>query len=235
LKAIVVTPTYNEAENLPKLVEAILSLNLDNLEVLIVDDNSPDGTGQIADQLAERYPHKIEVIHRQGKLGLGTAYVTGFTRALEKGAEAIIEMDADLSHPPESIPKLLEKIKDHDVVIGSRYIPGGRVDPDLAPWRGFLSRAGNSYVRLITRLKVHDATAGFRCFRREVLQGIDLQRVRSTNYAFQIEMAYVCQRKGYRLVEVPISFRARSHGKSKISWRIVCEALWRAWEIRFRH
>jgi dolichol-phosphate mannosyltransferase len=235
LKAIVVTPTYNEAENLPELVEAILSLNLDNLEVLIVDDNSPDGTGQIADQLAERHPHKIEVIHRQGKLGLGTAYVTGFTRALEKGAEAIIEMDADLSHPPESIPRLLEKIEDHDVVIGSRYIPEGKVDPDLPPWRGFLSRTGNSYVRLITGLRVHDATSGFRCFKREVLQGIDLRRVRSTNYAFQIEMAYSCQRKGYRLVEIPISFRARSRGKSKISWSIIWEALWRAWEIRLRH
>lgn len=235
MKTIVVTPTYNEAENLPKLVEEILSLNLENLEILIVDDNSPDGTGQIADQLAERYPHQIEVIHRQGKLGLGTAYVTGFTRALEKGAEVIVEMDADLSHPPESIPKLLEKVEDYDVVIGSRYISEGRVDPDLPLWRGFLSKVGNSYVRLITGLKVHDATSGFRCFKREVLQGIDLRRVRSTNYAFQIEMAYTCQRKGYRLVEVPIAFRARSRGKSKISWIIVWEALWRAWEIRLRH
>lgn len=234
MKTIVVTPTYNEAENLPKLVDEILSLNLDNLEILVVDDNSPDGTGQIADQLAQRYPHRIEVIHRRGKLGLGTAYVTGFTRALSKGAEVIIEMDADLSHPPQSIPKLLEKIEDYDVVIGSRYVSEGRVDPDLPLWRGFLSRAGNSYVRLITGLKVHDATSGFRCFKREVLDGIDLRRVRSTNYAFQIEMAYACQRKGYRLIEVPISFRARSRGKSKISRRIVWEALWRAWEIRIR-
>lgn len=235
MKTIVVTPTYNEAENLPVLVEEILSLNLDDLEILVVDDNSPDGTGQIAEQLAQRYSHQLEVIHREGKLGLGTAYVTGFTRALEKGAEAIIEMDADLSHPPQSIPKLLEKIKDYDVVIGSRYISEGSVDPDLPPWRGFLSRAGNTYVRLITRLKVRDVTSGFRCFKREVLEGINLRRVRSTDYAFQIEMAYACQRKGYRLVEVPISFRARSRGESKISWGIIWEALWRAWEIRIRH
>jgi dolichol-phosphate mannosyltransferase len=235
LKTIVVTPTYNEAENLPILVEEILSLNLDNLEIMIVDDNSPDGTGQIADQLAQTYSHQIEVIHREGKLGLGTAYVAGFTRALAKSAEAIIEMDADLSHPPQSIPKLLEKIKDYDVVIGSRYISEGSVNPDLPPWRGFLSRAGNTYVRLITGLKVRDVTSGFRCFKREVLEGIDLRRVRSTDYAFQIEMAYACQRKGYRLGEVPISFRARTRGESKISWGIICEALWRAWEIRIRH
>lgn len=235
MKTIVVTPTYNEAENLPQLVEGILALNLDELEILIVDDNSPDGTGEIADELAARHPHQIEVIHRRGKLGLGTAYVTGFTRALEKGAEAIIEMDADLSHPPESIPRFLEKIENHDVVIGSRYMPEGEVDHDLPMWRRLLSRAGNSYVRLITGLTIRDVTSGFRCFRREVFQGIDLQRVRSTNYAFQIEMAYTCQRKGYRLIEVPISFRARSRGKSKISSTIVWEALWRAWDIRIRH
>jgi len=235
LKTIVVTPTYNEAENLPKLVDEILSLGLRDLEILIVDDNSPDGTGQIADQLQEKYPRQVEVIHRQGKLGLGTAYVTGFTRALEKGAETIIEMDADFSHSPQSIPGLVDKIKDYDVVIGSRYISGGEVDPNLSLWRRFLSRAGNSYVRLITGLKVRDATSGFRCFKREVLQGIDLSRVRSTNYAFQIEMAYRCQRKGYRLAEVPISFRARSRGQSKISWGIIGEALWRAWQIRLRH
>jgi len=232
---VVIIPTYNEAENLPKLVEQILSLNVEKLEALIIDDNSPDGTGQIADKLAERYPGQVEVLHRGGKLGLGKAYVDGFAYALKKGAEAIVHMDADLSHPPQIIPKFLEKIEEYDMVVGSRYVPGGNIDPSLALWRKFLSKAGNRYVRMIAGLRVRDATSGFRCFRREVLEGIELQKIRSANYIFLVEMAYACQRKGYRIAEVPISFRARARGQSKISWRIILEALWRPWQMRLRH
>jgi len=235
LQVLVIIPTYNEAENLPRLVEELFLLDVDKLEVLIIDDNSPDGTGQVADRLAERYPGRVEVLHREAKLGLGRAYVDGFARALEKGVEVIVHMDADFSHPPQIIPKLLEKIGDYDVVVGSRYVPGGRIDPGLAAWRRFLSKAGNRYVRLITGLRVRDATSGFRCFRREVIEGIELWKIRSTNYIFLVEMAYVCQRKGYRIAEVPISFAARTRGQSKISWRIIWEALWRPWQMRLCH
>lgn len=235
LQVLVIIPTYNEAENLPRLVEELLSLDVDKLEVLIIDDKSPDGTGQIADKLAERYPKRIEVLHREAKLGLGTAYVDGFARALEKGAEAVVHMDADFSHPPQIIPKFLERLGDYDIVVGSRYVPGGNIDPSLTLWRRFLSKSGNRYVRLITGLKFHDATSGFRCFRREVLEGIELHRVRSTNYIFLVEMAYACQRKGYRVTEIPISFKARTRGQSKISWTIIWEALWRPWQMRLCH
>jgi len=232
LQVLVVIPTYNEAENLPQLVEELFSLNVDRLEVLIIDDNSPDGTGQVADKLAERHPGRVEVLHREAKLGLGKAYVDGFARALEKGVEVVVHMDADLSHPPRIIPKLLEKMGDYDIVVGSRYVPGGSIDPSLALWRKLLSKAGNRYVRLITGLKVHDATSGFRCLRRQVFEGIELHRIRSTNYIFLVEMAYACQRRGYRIAEVPISFGARTRGRSKISWRIIWEALWRPWQMR---
>lgn len=232
MRVLVIIPTYNEAENLPKLLEELFSLGVDGLEVLIIDDNSPDGSGQVADKLAKRYLGRMEVIHRAAKLGLGRAYADGFARALEKGVDVVVHMDADLSHPPQVIATFLETLDRHDIAVGSRYVPGGNVDPSLALWRKFLSKAGNRYVRLITGLKVRDATSGFRCFRREVLEGIELQRIRSTNYIFLVEMAYACQRKGYRIAEVPISFRARTRGQSKISWRIIWEALWRPWQMK---
>ena len=225
MKTIVVTPTYNEAEHLSNLVEVILSLNIDNLGILIVDDNSPDGTGQIADNLAEKYPHKIEVIHRQGKLGLGTAYVAGFTHALEEGAEAIIQMDADLSHPPESIPKLLEQIGTYDVVIGARYVRGGGTRYCTLP-RKALSWGANAFAKIVLWLQAMDCTAGFRCYRREVLESIDLDTIFSNGYSFLIEMLYRVQRRGWRVAEVPIIFENRRRGASKISRQEILRAMY---------
>ena len=235
MKAIVVMPTYNEAQNLPEIVRQILSLDVEGLQVLIVDDNSPDGTGEIADQLAVEYLGRVEVIHREGKMGLGSAYLTGFARALERGADFVFEMDADFSHSPRYIPQFLDRIRDGDVVIGSRYVVGGRVDPRWSLRRRFLSWGGNFYARLVTGLKVRDATAGFKCYRREALQGLDLGKVRSDGYAFQIEMHYACHKKGYRLAEIPIFFGERGRGESKMSFRIVWEALWRVWQIKWRY
>ncbi len=234
-KVVVVLPTYNEAENLPLIVKALFDLGIAGLSIIVVDDNSPDGTGRIADELAEHYRGRLQVIHRPGKLGLGSAYVEGFRRALAEGADYVIEMDADFSHPPELLPKFLALGADYDVVVGSRYVPGGRVDERWSLWRRFLSWGGNVYARLITGLRVRDATAGFKCFRAAALAGIDLGRIRSDGYAFQIEMAYVCQRKGYRVCEVPIVFLDRAQGKSKMSGRIIREAAWRVWQIRCRY
>jgi dolichol-phosphate mannosyltransferase len=230
---VVVLPTYNEAQNLPLLVEQILGLQDNMLGVLIVDDNSPDGTGEIADELARKYPERVEVIHRQRKLGLGTAYVAGFSRALEKGANFVIQMDADFSHSPEYIPELIREGEDYDVVVGSRYVPGGRVDPRWGWWRKFLSWAGNLYLRRVIGLKVRDATTGFKGFTRKALEGLDLKGIRSKGYIFQVEIAHACQKKGYQVKEVPITFKERAQGKSKLSLKIVWEALWRAWQLRF--
>lgn len=235
MKITVVMPTYNEAQNLPAMVRQILSLEVEGLQVLVIDDNSPDGTGEIADQLAEAHPDRVQVIHRERKMGLGSAYLTGFAHALEQGADLVFEMDADFSHSPQYIPQFLDRIRDCDVVIGSRYVAGGRVDPRWSLWRRLLSWGGNLYTRLVTGLKIRDTTAGFKCYRREVLEGLDLGRVRSDGYAFQIEMHYACQKKGYRLVELPILFGERSRGESKMSLKIIWEALWRVWQIRWRY
>ena len=228
-------PTYNEAENLPKMVETLLSLGVDNLDVLVVDDNSPDGTGDIAEELARKYPKRVDVVHRQGKMGLGTAYITGFRHALKNGASFIFEMDADFSHPPEIIPTILGKMVNYDVVVGSRYVAGGRVDSRWSLFRKFLSWGGNVYSRMVTGLRVQDTTAGFKCFRRSALEGLDLGKVRSDGYAFQVEMAYACQKKGYRVAEVPISFNDRTLGRSKMSLHIILEAMWRVWQIKWRY
>ena len=235
MKAIVVMPTYNEASNLPEIVPQILSLDVEGLQVLVVDDNSPDGTGEIADQLAVAYPGRVEVIHRERKMGLGSAYLTGFARALERGADFVFEMDADFSHSPQYIPEMLDRIRNCDVVIGSRYVAGASVDPRWSLRRRFLSWGGNLYIRLMTGLKVKDATAGFKCFRREALEGLELEKVRSDGYAFQIEMHYACQKKGYRLAEIPIFFGERGRGESKMSFKIIWEALWRVWQIKWRY
>ncbi|MHB1416003.1 MAG: polyprenol monophosphomannose synthase [Chloroflexota bacterium] len=234
-KVMVVLPTYNEAGNLQRMVETLFGLGVEGLSIIVVDDNSPDGTGRIADELAAKHDGRISVIHRAGKLGLGSAYVAGFTKALAVGAEAVVEMDADFSHPPETIHKFLELIKTHDVVVGSRYARGGKVDDRWSAWRHFLSWGGNVYARAITGLRVKDTTAGFKCFRASALTGIDLTRVRSDGYAFQVEMAYACQRRGYRVCEVPITFIDRTHGKSKMSGSIIREAAWRVWQIKFRY
>jgi len=233
MKTMVVMPTYNEADNLVQMVAELMTLELDGLEILIIDDDSPDGTGEIAEELAAQYTDKLQVIHRQGKMGLGTAYITGFRHALEDGADYIIQMDADFSHSPSYLPLFLDKIRECDVVIGSRYVPGGGVDERWSPWRRFLSWGGNFYARVITGLPLHDTTGGFRCFRRQALLDLDLGRIRSEGYAFQIEMAYACHEKGLRLCEIPIYFEDRSMGQSKMSSWIILEAIWRVWQMRW--
>lgn len=202
------------------------------VNVIVVDDNSPDGTGRIADTLATTHPDRIAVLHRQEKTGLGDAYLAGFRLALGTGAERIFEMDADFSHPVDAVPAMLRLAEEYDVVVGSRYIRGGRLDERWSRGRRLLSWGGNVYARLVTGLRVHDTTAGFKCFRREALQRIQLERVRSQGYNFQIEMALRCQRAGLRVVEYPIYFRERDAGSSKMTPGIALEALWRLWQLR---
>jgi dolichol-phosphate mannosyltransferase len=215
---IIVIPTYNEADNLPGIVAELLTLALPGLAVLIVDDNSPDGTGRVADALAERFPNAVHVCHRPEKQGLGRAYLDGFTRALAMGADLIIQMDADFSHPPAAIPAMLAEIRDCDVVIGSRYVSGGRLDERWGWWRRFLSWWANEvWSRRILGLRTRDITAGFKCWRREALLGIGLERVTSNGYAFQVEMTYLAERLGYRIKEIPIYFEDRRIGRSKMS------------------
>ncbi len=236
MKITIVIPTYNEADNLPKIVAELFFLGIEGLKILVVDDNSPDGTGQIADGLAERYPGQVHVIHRQAKLGLGTAYIAGFRYALEQGADYIIEMDADFSHSPSYIPHFLEKIEDYDVVVGSRYVSGGQLDEKWSLGRYLLSWWANSvYTRLILGLRVRDVTAGFKCFRRRVLEAIDLSAIHSGGYIFQVEIAYLCEKKGFRVLEIPIYFEDRRIGQSKMSMPVKLEAAWRVWELKWRY
>ena len=226
----IVLPTYNEAENLPKLVSALYSLPLD-LGLLVVDDNSPDGTGQIADDLAQQYPGKFHVLHRTGKLGLRSAYIEGFRKAFELGAGVVVQMDADFSHDPAVLPEMARRIATHDVVIGSRYIEGGSLDDRWPAWRKALSAFGNFYARTILGSPLQDMTTGFRMWRREVLQSLPLDRIRSTGYIFLVEMAYVAYLMGYRIAEVPIHFADRRWGKSKMSLKIQLEAAMRIWDV----
>jgi dolichol-phosphate mannosyltransferase len=227
----IITPTYNEAENLPRLVEALFELPLPDLKLLVVDDNSPDGTGEIAEQIAAAYPGRMKVRHREGKLGLGTAYIEGFTQVLGEGAQAVGQMDADFSHPIEKIPLLLEALADYDLAIGSRYIPGGSVDIHWPLWRKRLSAFGNFYARTILSLPIRDVTGGFRIFRRATLQALPLERVRSNGYAFLVETAYITHRLGFRMKEIPIYFADRRWGQSKMSLPIQREAAIRTWQI----
>lgn len=232
----VVLPTYNEADNLPAIVAALLALPLPNLYLLVVDDNSPDGTGQIADRLARHHPNRVSVIHRQADRGLGKAYIEGFTQAIRMGADYIVQMDADFSHNPEDILRLVAAMPDADVVIGSRYVEGGQLDAQWSWWRRFLSWWANAvYTRLFLGVTVRDATAGFKCWRRETLEGIGLERVHSNGYVFQVEMAYIAEHLGYRVVEVPIYFEDRRVGASKMTMKVKLEAAWRVLEIRWRH
>lgn len=235
MQLTVVIPTYNEAENLPKLVSALFALPLENLRILVVDDNSPDGTGEIAEELAIELAGRVSVLHRPGKLGLGTAYITGFCRALESGAEAVAQMDADFSHPPERLVTLLDVLQRCDVAMGSRYVPGGAVDERWPFWRKGLSSFGNLYARTILGLPVQDATGGFRIWRRATLLGMPLQSVRSNGYAFQVEMAYLAHRLGYAFREVPFYFADRRWGHSKMSFGIQAEAAIRVWLMRFEY
>jgi dolichol-phosphate mannosyltransferase len=228
----VVVPTYNEAENLPRLVEALFALPLLQLKMLIVDDNSPDGTGDLAEQLALEHTGRLSVIHRAGKLWLGTAYKEGFQRALADGAKAVAQMDADFSHPPEKLVEMAQALQGADAVIGSRYVTGGSVDVNWPLWRKGLSAFGNFYARTILGLHIRDATGGFRLWRRETLQNMCLERSSSSGYAFQVEVAYMAERLGYRFKEIPIYFADRRWGKSKMSFRIQCEAAVKVWQMR---
>ena len=231
----IIIPTYNEAQNLPVLVQGLFGLDLPQLKLLVVDDDSPDGTGSIADQLAAHYPGRIEVLHRAGKLGLGTAYIQGFQQALRAGAEAIGQMDADFSHPIEKIPLLLQALGKYDIAIGSRYVPGGSVDLEWPLWRKGLSAFGNFYARTILRLPVRDVTGGFKIWKNEALQVMPLERVRSNGYAFQVELAYIAHRLGLNICELPIYFADRQWGKSKMSFRIQREAAVRVWQLLWEY
>jgi dolichol-phosphate mannosyltransferase len=218
------------------MVGELLALGVDGLEILIVDDNSPDGTGKVADELVELYPDRLHVIHRPEKMGLGTAYVEGFRYALEEGADYVVQMDADFSHSPSYIPQFLERMKDYDVVVGSRYVEGGMLDERWGWGRRLLSWWANSiYARLILGLKVRDATAGFKCFSRKALEGIDLENIRSNGYVFQVETAYLCERLGYKVLEMPIYFEERRIGHSKMTMLDKLEAAWRVLELRWIH
>lgn len=224
----VVIPTYNEAPNLARVVDAAIAelgkLVPGEYRILVVDDGSPDGTGAIADRLAAEHP-EVEVLHRDHKAGLGQAYLAGFRRALAAGAELMIEMDADYSHDPRYLGSLLDAAKDADVVLGSRYVPGGGVR-DWGIVRRLVSRGGGVYARVILRVDVRDLTGGFKCIRREVLEAIDLESVRAEGYVFQIEVTYRALLAGFRVREVPIVFRDRTEGASKMSTRIALEAMW---------
>jgi dolichol-phosphate mannosyltransferase len=236
MRTAVIIPTYNESENIEALAKEILALE-EVTEIIVVDDNSPDGTGEIADELAKMYRGSVQVIHRSGKLGLGTAYIAGFKAALDSGADCIVTMDADFSHRPSYIPDLVAKSKEAHLVIGSRYVDGG----GTLNWglrRQLFSRGANAVARLMLGLKAHDCTAGFRCYRREVLESIELDEIFSDGYSFLIEMLYKCQRRGWEIGEVPIIFEDRRLGASKISQREVFKALYTvlclAWERVFR-
>jgi dolichol-phosphate mannosyltransferase len=234
----IVVPTYNEAENLPKMLEALLELPLGiDRSILVVDDNSPDGTGEIAEQLAQANPEVVSVLHRSDKEGLGKAYLAGFDVALANGADYILQMDCDGSHRPEYIPNMLEAIPDCDVVLGSRFAPGGKVDEKWAWWRKLLSWFANSvYVRIILNTHLRDSTGGFRLWRRETLLGMDIQnRIESNGYVFQVEMAYVALRLGYNIKEIPIYFPDREVGESKMSFHVQYEAAMRVVHVLMRH
>lgn len=230
-RALVVVPTYNEKENIAKLVAAVLQQD-PRLEMLIVDDSSPDGTGDIADGIAAQEP-RIHCLHRERKMGLGTAYRAGFKWALERDYALVFEMDADFSHDPNHLPQFLAAIADADLVLGSRY-RGGKVTVVNWPMsRLLLSYGANIYARIVTGLRLDDSTGGFKCFRRKVLEAIDLDDVRSNGYAFQIEMSFRAWRKGFRIVEIPIVFVDRTEGTSKMSGHIVREAVFMVWRLRW--
>ncbi|MCL4473844.1 MAG: polyprenol monophosphomannose synthase [Actinobacteria bacterium] len=229
----VVLPTYNERENLERFVERVKEVfaahELDG-RIIVVDDNSPDGTGQIADTLAERYPN-LSVIHRQNKQGIGPAYLAGFRQALSTDTRLIFEMDCDFSHDPANIPAFLKAAEDADLVLGSRYVPGGRVE-NWGLVRRLISRWGGLYARMVLGVPVNDLTGGNKCFRRQVLESLDLDSVSSQGYGFQIEMTYRTIKKGFRVKEIPITFSDRQRGQSKMSKKIVFEAVLMVWKLR---
>lgn len=235
-KTIIVLPTYNEKENLPRIVEAIFALNIIDLEILVVDDNSPDGTGQLADDLRAQYDNHVHVLHRTDKAGLGPAYLAGFKQALQLDADVIIQMDADFSHQPKYLPQILEQIESHDLVLGSRFADGGSVDEKWSAYRKLLSWWANRvYTPTILGMPIYDATGGFKAWRRETLIGMDIDRVQSNGYVFQVEMNYVAYKLGYKIKEIPIHFPDRQIGTSKMDSSVALEAAVRVWDLLLRY
>jgi dolichol-phosphate mannosyltransferase len=230
VRATICLPTYNERENLAPMLRALESVLPDDARVLVIDDSSPDGTGALADELSAELRF-VDVLHRPHKEGLGPAYIAGFRRALADGAELVLEMDCDFSHEPGDIPRLLAAAEDADVVLGSRYVAGGKVE-NWGAGRRFVSAAGSFYARLLLGVPVRDLTGGFKCYRRAVLERIDLGAIASAGYAFQIETTYRALRAGFRVVEVPITFADREAGSSKMSKAIVLEAVWKVPALR---
>lgn len=232
--AAIVVPTYNEAENLPLLAERIFSLGVPDMRIIVVDDNSPDGTADVAQALGDRYDNRLDLIERSAKSGLGTAYKIGFRHAIEQHANYVIQMDADLSHAPEYIPEFLRELEHADVVVGSRYTEGGGVDKEWRFRRHLLSALANHGIRAVVGLKVKDSTTGFKAFRADALRAIDFDEFRCKGFGFQAEVAYACQRRGHRVVEYPITFYDRAHGESKLSLGIILEAFWRLFLLRWQ-
>lgn len=230
MRITIVIPTYNEAENLPKLVSALFSLPLD-LRILVVDDNSPDGTGKLAEELAQKHPNRIDVLRRPGKMGLRSAYLNGFQKILDSDAQAIVQMDADFSHDPTVLPEMARLLESNDVVLGSRYVPGGSVDKKWPIWRKWLSAFGNFYARTILGLPLHDVTTGFRMWRSETLKQMPFERIQATGYIFLVEMIYLAHCLEFKIGEVPIYFADRRFGKSKMSFKIQMEAAVRIWQV----
>jgi dolichol-phosphate mannosyltransferase len=229
VKAVVCMPTYNERENLERMLHALADKGVD---VLVIDDNSPDGTGELADRLASELGF-VSVLHRERKEGLGPAYLAGFRHALADGAELVLEMDMDFSHDPADVLRLVEAAGEADLVLGSRYVDGGAIE-NWGPLRRFVSAGGSLYARVLLGVPVHDLTGGFKCFRREVLETIDLDAIASRGYAFQIETTYRALRAGFRVVEIPIRFVDREQGSSKMSRTIFAEAIWKVPVLRLR-
>ena len=232
---VVILPTYNEAETLPVLVPRVLDLKAETLDVLIVDDDSPDGTGKIAEELYTAYPGRVQVLHRIGlQRGLGAAYIDGFSKVLADGADVVVGMDADLSHDPVYIPRMLDLISQFDLIVGSRYVPGGGVDGHWGLGRVLLSHGAQWYIRLMLGLKTRDATSAFRCYRRATLERLDFDSMRPTGFSFLIEVIYQAERLGLGVGEMPIRFRDRARGQSKVSPRVIASALARVSEVRLR-
>ncbi|WP_228812616.1 polyprenol monophosphomannose synthase [Nocardia flavorosea] len=233
MRVTVVVPTYNERDNLPVAVERLTALPVPDLHVLVVDDNSPDGTGEVADKLAVDLPNVVSVLHRTEKDGLGRAYIAGITRALDEGADVVIQMDADLSHPAEVIPAMLEELRRPavGVVLGSRYVPGGSTASEWKWYRKALSAWANFYVNAILRLGIKDATAGFKAWQADTLRAIDIESIRSNGYSFQVEMNYRTKKQGIGIAEVPIRFEERTLGASKMSLAVQLESALMPWKL----
>ena len=230
MKIYIIIPTYNEKKNIEKLIRQIFNLGIKNLCVLVVDDNSPDGTGEAVEDIKKEFS-SLDIIHREKKLGLGTAYVAGFTKALSEGADFIFEMDADFSHDPSYISKILEAASENDLVLGSRYIPGGGVK-NWNFFRRCISRFGNLYAQIILSVPIKDLTGGFKCYKRKVLEVIDLGSLSSVGYNFQIETTYKAYKRGFRIKEIPIVFTERTQGKSKFHITIMLESFWKVILLR---